>query len=403
MAAAAGLVFLWLQIRAARAQRKRKRDEDLARAHTLWRYLTLASFAAMLYGVLTPAGALVATESEPGTRVVLARNAAESTLSHIVASWPDQHFKSRLRVTRNVFALILEGVRPLLPDNQCRNAQLRHTSDFKLAVCLYHLAQGGTFIKTADAAGIGVATARQYVLAGCLAILKGDLRRRYMPKSSPETIELVRQEFALRRGIGNVVMAADGTHVPWRPDDAFVSEDYHNYKGWHSINVMAFVDSYYRFVDAEVGWPGRANDAGILEASALVRSIRADREAWLGTDGLILADGGMDGVDSFFITPFAAVVTRMQQYFNFCHSSTRFFVEQTFGALPVAVAACFARPPAHALTCRTARRHVEEPVSHLAQGERVQPPLHVYHDHGDDGDTQHMHAAQGRHCEIRHR
>jgi len=42
------------------------------------------------------------------------------------------------------------------------------------------------------------------------------------------------------RGIVEVAMATDGTHIPhpgW--------PDYRNYKGWESILAVAFVDSFY--------------------------------------------------------------------------------------------------------------------------------------------------------------
>eukprot|EP00873_Tetraselmis_striata_P028037 jgi/Tetstr1/448301/TSEL_035587.t1 len=76
----------------------------------------------------------------------------------------------------------------------------------------------------------------------------------YMPgKPTPEQVRKVEERFACRRGIRNVGGAVDGTHVPWQPDCENYMEDLHNYKGWYSILVVAMVNSFYMFVDAEVG------------------------------------------------------------------------------------------------------------------------------------------------------
>eukprot|EP00961_Rhodomonas_salina_P137340 1847593-Rhodomonas_salina.1 len=52
----------------------------------------------------------------------------------------------------------------------------------------------------------------------------------------PDRLEHVKHKFAEERhNIGDVAMTVDGTHVPWTPEKGRHSEDYHNYKGWHSI------------------------------------------------------------------------------------------------------------------------------------------------------------------------
>ena len=57
-----------------------------------------------------------------------------------------------------------------------------------------------------------------------------------------------------------MAMAVDGTHVPFRPDDSTTAIDYmyRNYKGWKSILAVAFVNSFFLFVDADVGAAGRS-------------------------------------------------------------------------------------------------------------------------------------------------
>ena len=80
--------------------------------------------------------------------------------------------------------------------------------------------------------------------------------------------------------------AVDGSHVPFKPDDAATAIDYRNYKGWTSILAVAFVNSYFLFVGADVGAPGRAGDNTVLRDSWLMQAIKADRVGWLGSDGV---------------------------------------------------------------------------------------------------------------------
>ncbi len=53
--------------------------------------------------------------------------------------------------------------------------------------------------------------------------------------------------------MGDVALTVDGTHVPWvlAWDNSKHREDYHNYKGWHSLLCLMFVNSFHMFVDGE--------------------------------------------------------------------------------------------------------------------------------------------------------
>jgi len=109
--------------------------------------------------------------------------------------------------------------------------------------------------------------------------------------------------------------------------------DYRNYKGWYSILTVAFVDSYYRFFEVHVGYPGRAGDNTVLARMQFMEDLKADPDRWLGPGGLILGDSGASDGDSFFLNPYHSPGSTETDklWFNFCHSSTRFFVEQVFG------------------------------------------------------------------------
>ena len=109
--------------------------------------------------------------------------------------------------------------------------------------------------------------------------------------------------------------------------------EYCNYKGWTSILAVAFVDSYYRFFDVDVGFPGRAGDNTVLRNNWLMKAVGEDRDRWLGPGGVILGDSGAGDGGNVFLNPYHTPTAEQVEklWFNFCHSSTRFFVEQVFG------------------------------------------------------------------------
>lgn len=76
-------------------------------------------------------------------------------------------------------------------------------------------------------------------------------------------------QFAARRRISHVRLAVDGTHTPYFPRDASTAEDYKNYKHWHSMLTLAFVNGAYLFEEAEIGYSGRNGDPTVFANSWL--------------------------------------------------------------------------------------------------------------------------------------
>jgi hypothetical protein len=94
------------------------------------------------------------------------------------------------------------------------------TKEFKVAVGLYHMGHSGTWRTTSNVCGIGLATARSYTKLFANAVVNL-LKPVYMPGTPcADRLERVKCKFAERRGLGDVAMTVDGTHVPWTPDDA---------------------------------------------------------------------------------------------------------------------------------------------------------------------------------------
>jgi hypothetical protein len=163
----------------------------------------------------------------------------------------DPEFRSNLRVSHSTFLRIVQMVSATVTDSvNLVTGTVKQTREFKVAVGLYHLGHGGTWRTTANVAGIGLTTAKAYVESFAGVVIRHG-KPVYMPgKPSPDRLLRVKRRFEERSNLGDVAMTIDGTHVPWTPDRARHREDYHNYKGWHSIACLMFVDSFYMFVDS---------------------------------------------------------------------------------------------------------------------------------------------------------
>eukprot|EP00951_Prasinocladus_malaysianus_P037107 scaffold395992_cov48-Prasinocladus_malaysianus.AAC.2 len=258
---------------------------------------------------------------------------AGSSLYLVVTQWDDDAFRRVLRLSRAAFDMTWRKLRDSgqVRDNMCNAAKYKIPAWFKVAVCLHHLAHGGTWYQTAAAVGLADSTCRAYTYSVCRAIFFV-LRPIFMhPPTQAECLKS-QERFADRKGILNVGLAVDGTHVPYRPDNKFWKNEFRNYKGWHSVLCVMVVNSFYMFVDAEVGHPGRCSDATVTEESAFWEDIKADFEAWLGPMGMLISDGAI-GLSDIVLTPYprSAGMTEKRRWFNFCHSSTRIYVEQIFG------------------------------------------------------------------------
>lgn len=261
---------------------------------------------------------------------------AGSTINDYVTTGDVHTYKLNFRVTRETFCMMSNKLSSAgyLCTNACRDPGKRITSQFKLGVCLYFMAGHGKgdMKAVADAASIGRSTMLKYLDEFCMGVFRV-LKPVYMSSKPPSASMLssVRSEFAARRGIANVAMATDGTHIPFHPQNAATASDYKNYKGWSSILMVAFVNAFYLFVDADVGAAGKSGDNSVLTGSWLLEQIRKDPEVWLGPDGVIAADGGASDGGKLLLNPIPNATQVDDLWYNFCHSSTRFFVEEVFG------------------------------------------------------------------------
>uniref|UniRef100_H2YLL6 DDE Tnp4 domain-containing protein n=1 Tax=Ciona savignyi TaxID=51511 RepID=H2YLL6_CIOSA len=145
--------------------------------------------------------------------------------------------------------------------------------------------------------------------------------------------------FSIDKGMPNCVGAIDGCHIAI-PKPAINGEDYWNRKSFYSINMQAIVDHHGRFLDVNIGWPGKAHDARVFMNSAIYKRaelglIFPQSSTQIGEVNLpyyIIGDSAYP-LKKWVIKPYPDNADASERNFNKKHSSARRVVEQAFGRL----------------------------------------------------------------------
>ncbi|XP_033112550.1 protein ALP1-like [Anneissia japonica] len=157
----------------------------------------------------------------------------------------------------------------------------------------------------------------------------------YAPKPSTNEMKDIINGFETIWG-GSI----DGCHIPILPPTEYHT-DFYNWKQWHSVLLQAVVDYRYRFIDFDVGWPGKYHDAWVFEHSQIGRTIAQGRfypELTKQIDGVdvpvVLVGDAAYALSKNRMKPYPeAKLTPDQRAFNFIQSRSRMVVENAFGRL----------------------------------------------------------------------
>ena len=119
--------------------------------------------------------------------------------------------------------------------------------------------------------GVGVATVCQIVFGVCNEIVKRMWKKSvsaHFPKIEDMFREKIidideRWQFPSRQA------AVDGCDLPLKCSlgGETTAKEYHNFKIFYSVVLMAVVDAKYRFIWASVGYPGNSHDSIILQST----------------------------------------------------------------------------------------------------------------------------------------
>ena len=137
--------------------------------------------------------------------------------------------------------------------------------------------------------------------------------------------------------------AIDGCHIPIKcpPGGREPNKEYHNFKNFYSIVLMAMVDAHYRFIWASCGFPGNSHDSLIFQSTNLYSEIvngngipnMSKKESGADISPLILGDSAFP-FKTWLMKPFTnAVLSDAQSYFNYRLSRARMVTEGAYGRL----------------------------------------------------------------------
>lgn len=251
---------------------------------------------------------------------------------------PEDYFKTQLRLSRNTFRLLLDD---LIISLSRQNTQFRDCIPPAkvLAIGLYRLAHGGSYITIGPVFNVGKSTVIECVQDVIQAL--NELSGRYIkfPDTQEEVLSCIRG-FEAISDLPNIVGAIDGTHIKIKaPKDGAI--EYFSRYQQHDFIIQGVVDADNVFRDISVGFPGSMHDGRVLRNTTLYN--RAERNEILRNpvipvgDRLIgpyLVGDSAYPLCSWIQKPFPeATNDPSEKHFNQQLSKARVVVECAFGIL----------------------------------------------------------------------
>ena len=250
-------------------------------------------------------------------------------------------FKNFLRMEPAMFYELLQrlSLRISKKDTWFRKA---HEPGLRLAITLRYLASGDNYHSLMYGFRVAHNTISLTVREVCEAIIEEYGEEVLSCPTTPEAWKEVAAQFGSRWNFFHALGALDGKHVAIRCPKRGGSL-YYNYKGFHSIILLALCDADYKFLWVDAGTNGSVSDAQLFNDCELRETIEDGSIGFPAADRLPQDDQDMPyfiiGDNAFplrtwLMKPFARRnLDDEERIFNYRVSRARRIVENSFGIL----------------------------------------------------------------------
>ena len=329
--------FFETRRRSARGRRKRLRDQNLILLLRRRQKLLLSGLFSFLFAANLEFGPKYISRSCRR----LPRNGG--WWQHVWTTYDNNRFKANFRVSRATFVYILTQIRSKIDKFPLTEDPL--PVELRLAVCLYRLGRGDHIHTISELFALGKSTVCNIVLevsAAIVEMLWEDAVTKNFPTTEKEYKTCMihfEQEWKFPCCFG----AVDGSHLPIKCPNGGqeAQKEYHNFKDFYSIVLMAMIDYKYRFIWASCGFPGNSHDSIILQSTNLYTQITENNllpniakcQDGVKIGPVILGDGAFP-FKTWLLKPFTnAALSPQQRYFNYRLSRARMVTECAYGQL----------------------------------------------------------------------
>ncbi|XP_018394548.1 PREDICTED: putative nuclease HARBI1 [Cyphomyrmex costatus] len=249
-------------------------------------------------------------------------------------------FGNYCRMTKEQFEDLLQLIAPLIVKEDAIRTPISPKE--RLLLTLRYLASGDSQVSMSYEFGVGTSTVSQIISETCTALWV-QLAPLVLPTPNSEDWKNSEKNFRCKWNFPNCVGAIDGKHVVIQAPQHSGST-YYNYKGSHSLVLLAICDANYKFLVVDIGAEGRQSDGGVFRNSSIGQAL-INGEADFPPDKQIYDDGPalphvLVGDEAFPLTtylmrpyPGRNGLSIDQRIFNYRLSRARRMIESTFGIL----------------------------------------------------------------------